>query len=193
GVASDAVVHVDDGQSRRASLTPVDRHAWRLVVDGVGETVHLATGADGSVWLARAGRVVQVAVPTRAERLARRAAARRDGSERTDGPSSPDVRAGMPGTVVAVAVTDGETVAAGAVLVVVEAMKMEHPLTAPHAGVVRLTARPGDLVRRDEVVARVEPSPDDAAPAPAGVSATLQHPQADIPAVPVPSHTPGAP
>jgi acetyl-CoA/propionyl-CoA carboxylase biotin carboxyl carrier protein len=193
GVASDAVVHVDDGQSRRASLTPVDRHAWRLVVDGVGETVRLATGADGSVWLARAGRVVQVAVPTRAERLARRAAARRDGSERTDGPSSPDVRAGMPGTVVAVAVTDGETVAAGAVLVVVEAMKMEHPLTAPHAGVVRLTARPGDLVRRDEVVARVEPSPDDAAPAPAGVSATLQHPQADIPAVPVPSHTPGAP
>ncbi|MBD7952512.1 hypothetical protein H9652_19135 [Oerskovia sp. Sa4CUA1] len=193
GDVSDAVVHVDDGESRRASLTPVGGHAWRLVVDGVGETVHLATGADGSVWLARDGRVVQVAVPTRAERLARRAAARRDGSERTDGLTSPDVRAGMPGTVVAVAVTDGETVAAGAVLVVVEAMKMEHPLTAPHAGVVRLTARPGDLVRRDEVVARVEPSPDDAAPAPADEREILQHPQADIPAVPVPSHTPGAP
>ncbi|QDW64434.1 biotin carboxylase N-terminal domain-containing protein [Oerskovia sp. KBS0722] len=193
GDVSAAVVHVDDGQSRRASLTPVDGHAWRLVVDGVGETVHLVTGPDGSVWLARDGRVVQVAVPTRAERLARRAAARRDGSEHAGGPTSPDVRAGMPGTVVAVAVTDGETVAAGTVLVVVEAMKMEHPLTAPHAGVVRLTARPGDLVRRDEVVARVEPRPDDAAPAPADEPATLHHPQADIPAVPVPSHTPGAP
>ncbi|MFE4464562.1 acetyl/propionyl/methylcrotonyl-CoA carboxylase subunit alpha [Oerskovia sp. NPDC056781] len=197
GDVSDAVVHVDGGaepgSARRASLTPGEGHAWRLVVDGVGETVHLATGADGSVWLARDGRVVQVAVPTRAERLARRAAARRDDSARTDGLTSPDVRAGMPGTVVAVAVTDGETVAAGTVLVVVEAMKMEHPLAAPHAGVVRLTTRPGDLVRRDEVVARVEPLPDDAAPAPADERTTLQHPQADIPAVPVPSHTPGAP
>ncbi|MEV7963854.1 biotin carboxylase N-terminal domain-containing protein [Oerskovia paurometabola] len=193
GDASDAVVHVDDGEPRHASLTPVAGHAWRLVVDGTGEPVHLATGPDGSVWLARDGRVVQVAVPTRAERLARRAAARPDGSDRPDAPLSPDVRAGMPGTVVAVAVTDGESVAAGTVLVVVEAMKMEHPLTAPHAGVVRLTARPGDLVRRDEVVARVEPRPDDDAPVPADGSAILQHPQADIPAVPVPSHTPGAP
>ncbi|MFF3066301.1 acetyl/propionyl/methylcrotonyl-CoA carboxylase subunit alpha [Oerskovia sp. NPDC057915] len=216
GDVSDAVVHVDGGPrpgaARRAALMPVVGHAWRLVVDGVGEAVHLASDPDGSVWLARGDRVVQVAVPTRAERLARSAAARRDASDRTDGPVSPEVRAGMPGTVVAVAVADGETVAAGTVLVVVEAMKMEHALTAPHAGVVRLTARPGDLVRRDEVVARVEPEPDDAAaPAPADEAVAsdeapapddladppgpppMPRPQADIPAVPVPSHTPGAP
>ncbi|MFF2620976.1 acetyl/propionyl/methylcrotonyl-CoA carboxylase subunit alpha [Oerskovia jenensis] len=217
GDVSDAVVHVDGGprpgSARRAGLTPVagSAHAWRFAAEGMSETVHLATGADGSVWLSRAGRVVQVAVPTRAERLD---AAARGRTVHPDGPTSPDVRAGMPGTVVAVSVTDGESVDAGAVLVVVEAMKMEHALTAPHAGVVRLTARPGDLVRRDEVVARVEPPPDDVAPVPAGGSPSavtasdaalapddlagppgpspMPRPEADIPAVPLPSHTPGA-
>ena len=42
----------------------------------------------------------------------------------------------MPGAVVSVAVTVGDTVAAGAVLVTVEAMKMEHRITAPVAGTV---------------------------------------------------------
>ncbi|MFD6164422.1 biotin carboxylase N-terminal domain-containing protein [Oerskovia sp. NPDC060287] len=213
GEVGDAVVHVDGGSgpgpARHSALTPVagSAHAWRYVVDGVGETVHLATDpADASVWLARQGRVVQVAVPTRAELLALRAVARPGGPE---GPTSPDVRAGMPGTVVTVAVADGETVAAGTVLVTVEAMKMEHPLTAPHAGVVRLTVRPGDLVRRDEVVARVDQVPDDVAPAPADGSAPAvvaagepatparptptTHTPAGTPAVAVPSHTPGAP
>jgi len=36
-------------------------------------------------------------------------------------------------------------------------MKMEHALVAPHSGVVRLRVRSGDLVRRDHVVAVVEP------------------------------------
>ncbi len=211
GEASDAVVRLDAGSgpgaTRRAALVPVGGHAWRFAVDGVGETVQLAVDpADASVWLARGGRVVQVAVPTRAELLTLRATGRPGGPE---GPTSPDVRAGMPGTVVTVAVADGEAVAAGAVLVTVEAMKMEHALTAPHAGVVRLTIRPGDLVRRDEVVARVDQVPDDAAPAPAGGAdpgvvapgepvaparpTPTTHPQAGTPAVPVPSHTPGAP
>ena len=202
GEVSDAVVQVDGGQgsARRAALTPVADHAWRCVVDGTGGTVHLAAGPDGSVWLARDGRVVQVGVPTRAERLDAAARAR---TVDPAGPTNPEVRAGMPGTVVAVPVEDGDTVAAGAVLVVVEAMKMEHALTAPHPGVVRLTARPGDLVRRDEVVASVEPQPDDVVPAPVDVAPARDprdprdHPDlptpADIPAVPVPSHTPGAP
>jgi 3-methylcrotonyl-CoA carboxylase alpha subunit len=42
----------------------------------------------------------------------------------------------LPGTVVAVHVKVGEAVERGAPLVTVEAMKMEHTLTAPHQGVV---------------------------------------------------------
>jgi 3-methylcrotonyl-CoA carboxylase alpha subunit len=43
----------------------------------------------------------------------------------------------LPGVVVAVPVQEGQTVAAGEVLMVIEAMKMEHSITAPHDGVVR--------------------------------------------------------
>jgi biotin carboxyl carrier protein len=42
----------------------------------------------------------------------------------------------LPGTIVAVHVANGQKVARGAPLVTVEAMKMEHTLTAPYAGVV---------------------------------------------------------
>lgn len=42
----------------------------------------------------------------------------------------------LPGVVVAVKVTEGQSVQAGEVLMVIEAMKMEHAITAPHAGTV---------------------------------------------------------
>ncbi len=42
----------------------------------------------------------------------------------------------LPGVVTAVAVTPGQTVAAGEVLMSIEAMKMEHTITAPFAGTV---------------------------------------------------------
>ncbi|MBS0396661.1 MAG: biotin/lipoyl-binding protein, partial [Proteobacteria bacterium] len=53
----------------------------------------------------------------------------------------------LPGTVVAVAVAEGDTVEAGATLMVLEAMKMEHAIVAPAAGrVARLHFKRGDRV-----------------------------------------------
>ena len=67
------------------------------------------------------------------------------------------VRAPMNGRLVKVAVEEGERVEAGQRLAVVEAMKMEHALVAPHAGVVRdLTAALGDQVEMGEAIMRVE-------------------------------------
>jgi acetyl-CoA/propionyl-CoA carboxylase, biotin carboxylase, biotin carboxyl carrier protein len=60
----------------------------------------------------------------------------------------------MPGTVLAVHVTEGGQVTAGQPLLIVEAMKMEHVVTAPTDGVVtELTARVGQQVRLDEALA----------------------------------------
>ncbi len=67
------------------------------------------------------------------------------------------IRAPMHGRVIALSVEDGETVVAGQRLAVVEAMKMEHALVAPRAGVVRdLDASLGDQVEMGERIMRVE-------------------------------------
>ncbi|TVP62786.1 MAG: ATP-grasp domain-containing protein [Nitriliruptor sp.] len=64
----------------------------------------------------------------------------------------------MPGVVVTVPVAEGEVVAAGAVLVTLEAMKMEHRITAAHAGrVTEVAVEPGQQVVADEVLVVVEP------------------------------------
>jgi acetyl-CoA/propionyl-CoA carboxylase biotin carboxyl carrier protein len=64
----------------------------------------------------------------------------------------------MPGTVTLVQASVGDEVAAGTPLLVVEAMKMEHVLTAPLAGTVtELGVTAGQSVRLDERVAVVTP------------------------------------
>ncbi|MBX7535394.1 acetyl/propionyl/methylcrotonyl-CoA carboxylase subunit alpha [Qipengyuania sp. GH1] len=67
----------------------------------------------------------------------------------------------MPGKVITVDVAEGETVTAGQRLMVLEAMKMEHALTAPFGGTVtELSASEGDQVQVDAVLAVVEPDAD---------------------------------
>ncbi|MET9081978.1 biotin carboxylase N-terminal domain-containing protein [Streptomyces sp. NPDC004237] len=67
----------------------------------------------------------------------------------------------MPGTVTVVKVAVGDEVAAGQSLLVVEAMKMEHVISAPHAGTVaELDVRPGATVAMDHVLAVINPAED---------------------------------
>jgi acetyl/propionyl-CoA carboxylase alpha subunit len=70
----------------------------------------------------------------------------------------------MPGGVVRVLATPGDTVGAGQPLVVLEAMKMEHTVSAPVDGVVaEIAVRPGDQVDTGQVLAVVEePGPEQA-------------------------------
>jgi len=63
----------------------------------------------------------------------------------------------MPGRVIAVQVAQGAKVAAGAALVVMEAMKMEHTITAPAAGVVAaIHCAVGDQVQEGAELLRLE-------------------------------------
>ncbi|MFC9351126.1 acetyl/propionyl/methylcrotonyl-CoA carboxylase subunit alpha [Arthrobacter sp. NPDC057013] len=63
----------------------------------------------------------------------------------------------MQGTIVKVAVADGDVVAEGDLVVVLEAMKMEQPLTAHRAGTVTgLSAAAGQTVAAGAVIATIE-------------------------------------
>ena len=62
----------------------------------------------------------------------------------------------MHGKLVALLVSEGDAVAKGQLLAVVEAMKMEHALTAPIAGTVsEIAAAPGQQVAEGERLLRV--------------------------------------
>lgn len=66
----------------------------------------------------------------------------------------------MNASVAAILTRAGEQVQAGATLLVLEAMKMEHPIRAPHAGTVsHVHCREGDLVAEGHVLVSLEPSP----------------------------------
>jgi acetyl-CoA/propionyl-CoA carboxylase biotin carboxyl carrier protein len=144
GRATAAELVVGDGAPARAS-------AWweggDLVVTLEGITRRYACVADGAVvWLGRDGHSWELREQQPLDR-----------ARRTEHSAGGAVLAPMPGTVTVVDVAEGQQVPAGARLLVLEAMKMEHVLVAPVTGVVReLRARPGGTVERDAVLLTLE-------------------------------------
>ena len=67
-----------------------------------------------------------------------------------------DVVAPMPGTVLKVNVNNGDTVASGDVILILEAMKMENEIVAPCAGKVTLKVTAGETVDTDALLAVVQ-------------------------------------
>ncbi|WP_336645447.1 acetyl/propionyl/methylcrotonyl-CoA carboxylase subunit alpha [Microbacterium sp. USHLN186] len=110
-----------------------------------------ARDAEGAVWVFHEGTTMRLRPLTRRARLQQRLAEQ----QRAAGPREPEGRAPMPGSIVALHVGDGDSVREGDPLVSIEAMKMEHPVLAPHDGTVHLLVALGDQVRRDQPVARV--------------------------------------
>jgi acetyl/propionyl-CoA carboxylase alpha subunit len=125
----------------------------RLEVGGEIVTAELFGGADSENLLVGDGEAIAFEDGAAFEiRLPRAAAGAGEGATGDGAILSP-----MPGKIVAVAATDGDTVAKGAPLVTLEAMKMEHALTAPFDGVVaELKVKPGDQVSEGVVLVRLE-------------------------------------
>jgi acetyl-CoA/propionyl-CoA carboxylase biotin carboxyl carrier protein len=150
GLASaGAEVAVGDGSpaAARASFAAARTGAGTdLVLSYSGRTVRFAYAADGKgTWLGREGEVWAIAdAPPLSLRGAR--AGNADGT----------VRSPMPGTVLAVHVSLGQAVTAGQPVLVVEAMKMEHTVTAPYDGLIsELPVKPGQQVDIAAVLAVV--------------------------------------
>jgi len=85
------------------------------------------------------------------------------GTGTTHGIHDGEIEAPMPGKVTAVEVSAGEKVAKGQRLLTLEAMKMEHALTAPFDGTIaELPAKPGAQVTEGQLLVKVEAEPDKA-------------------------------
>jgi 3-methylcrotonyl-CoA carboxylase alpha subunit len=84
------------------------------------------------------------------------------GTGTTHGLHDGEIEAPMPGKVTAVEVSQGEKVAKEQRLLILEAMKMEHALTAPFDGTVaELSAAPGQQVTEGQLLVRLEPEPSE--------------------------------
>lgn len=121
-----------DGRRVPIAVRELDAATRELTLDGVRHRV---------AWV-RDGERVFVWCDGRTYAFARAKAARGAGAD-----AGGDLRSPMPGRVRRCFAKEGETVARGQVLLVLEAMKMEHAIRAPRDGVVRAVhVREGDLV-----------------------------------------------
>ena len=130
-------------------LNAPDRRTASFLLDGERVEVELTgEGADdaptSAVLLAEGGMVWEL-TPWR-----------KDGSHGGHGGDGA-ILSPMPGKIIAVEVTAGQAVTKGQKLLTLEAMKMEHTLTAPFDGVVaELNAAPGAQVQVEALLARIE-------------------------------------
>jgi biotin carboxyl carrier protein len=137
-----------DGVPRTVEGRPIGTHGWSLLLDGGVHEVSVL--AKGDAW------AVQVGGRTHRLKLLDERAMR--GRARGAlGSGEREVRAAMPGKVVAVLVDVGAAVAQGQGLLVIEAMKMENEVGSPRAGTVQeIRVKPGQAVESGELLAIVE-------------------------------------
>jgi len=120
----------------------------QLVIEHQGiRRAHLAVRNEGTVYLRWDGEMQAVS-------LFDPIAAAEAGHTAQGGLSAP-----MNGSIVRVLVDIGQRVEAGAQLVVLEAMKMEHSIRAPEAGVVKaLFCQEGEMVAEGSALVELEPA-----------------------------------
>ncbi|MGS2588021.1 ATP-binding protein [Streptomyces hebeiensis] len=170
GGAADAEVRIDGGPAVPARLLRTGPADVTVEWDGLTHAFAYMPGPEG-VWLGRDGDSWDVRDHDPVADALRTAA----GAGGVDALTAP-----MPGTVTVVKVAVGDEVTAGQSLLVVEAMKMEHVISAPHAGVVtELDVTPGTTVAMDQILAAVAPTADHAPTAePATATASAPAPEA---------------
>lgn len=142
GLPGAARVQVGDGETMCASVQ-LERDRMSVTVNGVRRDYRWAE-ADRHLWIADERGTWQIREAE--ERKIHRAAGERPA----------EVVSPMPGNVIAVQSASGAEVAEGDVVVVVEAMKMEHALTAPVSGQLEVLVSVGEQVKVDQVLARIK-------------------------------------
>jgi len=147
--AAAALVPLYDAPAFRLNAPPV-RSGWFLLDDEARE-IALTGGSEEPA---------ESVLVTESGRAWRLAPWRKEGAHGVAGGSGA-ILAPMPGKVIAVEVEQGQAVTKGQKLLTLEAMKMEHTLTAPFDGTVAgLDATAGQQVQVDALLAKIEEAKD---------------------------------
>jgi biotin carboxyl carrier protein len=138
-----------EGSIRTAALRAIPGTPTRqLLIDSRPTSLTMRSSGRGQWSLEVGGDRWEVEVVDERTRHIRSLTA---GAERQRGPVT--LRAPMPGLVLRVLAEPGQDVAAGAGLVVLEAMKMENELKAPTPGIVgAIRVQPGQAVEKGQVL-----------------------------------------
>jgi len=135
------------------TLSWLDRDAGIAALTDGSRSELCAVEGSGSGWVVTIrGRRIAVSARSWRERVLAEAE-----SAAMSHSGAVEVRATLPGLVVAVAVRDGDRVAEGDTLLTIEAMKMQNEVRAPRGGrVAGLIATPGQTVAGGTPLLRIE-------------------------------------
>ncbi|HHI80162.1 MAG TPA: biotin/lipoyl-binding protein [Planctomycetes bacterium] len=151
------VRHDEDG-TEEVEVYPIDPcllekgRSLHLLVDGRGFDVYLQPTSKGNLDVHYKGDLCHVEILDEREKIAQRVQGKGGGTD-------PEIRASMPGVVVAVEVQEGQQVQKGQTLLVLEAMKMQNPIQAEADGLVeQIQVKAGDTVTGGDLLLRVVPA-----------------------------------
>ena len=126
-------------------LLSLSEHVMRFEQEGIRDKLHYAFTPDNELWLQvglhhASFEDVLLAPP-----------------ETGDAAGNGNVLAPMPGAVIRIDVTEGDSVKQGQSLLILEAMKMEHTISAPFHGIVKqVRVRTGQQMKPKELLIVVE-------------------------------------
>ena len=147
---NDAIKVNLDEQQFDVTYAPVDEHQIHLVINGRRHNAYVLNENDGKTIMVDGRRFF-----IRDADLLDQSRSRK--KKFNTGPK--EVTPPMPAVVVAVVIKEGECVEKGDTLVVVSAMKMETPLTAPHGGLVtKINVNEGDKVMPGDILVHIDES-----------------------------------
>jgi len=146
-----------DGTAVEADLATIEGTDVRtLLLDGASHRMVVRAEGSGRWYVLLGGRRY------RTEVVDERTRAIREMTGAGAGPAGPSpIRAPMPGLVVKIEVTEGDTIQEGQGVAIVEAMKMENELRASSPGLVsRVLVEEGQAVEKDQILVELA-APDE--------------------------------
>lgn len=122
-----------DGKPVEVDIQQINPHAFQVLYRGASHTVHVVAidAATKTVTLKVDGKPAEVALTTEMDRLLKHM-----GLEGAGAAKAGDVKAPMPGLIHSLKVEEGQRIAKGDPLLILEAMKMENIIKSPAEGTV---------------------------------------------------------